>query len=67
MDDDRLYFASIIPIPFLEVKTPGSRNRRGRPVRRGDRQRNQSDFQMVCYDRLLLIDVENCLEGMPCN
>ena len=25
-----------------------------------DRQRNQSDFQMVCYDRLLLIDVENC-------
>ena len=25
-----------------------------------DRQRNQSDFLMVCYDRLLLIDVENC-------
>ena len=24
-----------------------------------DRQQNQSDFQMVCYDRLFLVGVEN--------
>ena len=28
MDDDRLYFVSIISIPFLVVKAPGSWNRR---------------------------------------
>ena len=26
-----------------------------------DRQQNQSDFKMVCYDRLFLIGVENCI------
>ena len=26
-----------------------------------DRQQNQSDFQMVCYDRLFLFGVENCV------
>ena len=25
-----------------------------------DRQQNQSDFQMVCYDRLFLFGAENC-------
>ena len=26
-----------------------------------DRKQNQSDFQMVCYDRLFLFGVENCV------
>ena len=61
MDDDRLYFASF-SIPFLEKEAPGagivdvilSFNNDC------DHQQNQSDFQMVFYDRLFLFGVENC-------
>ena len=29
-----------------------------------DRQQNQSDFQMVCYDRLFLFGAENCVSNL---
>ena len=63
MDDGRLYFASIIFVPFSEEKLqePGIVDVILSFNNDCDRQQNQSDFQMVCYDSLFLFGAENCV------